>query len=134
MDTSKIKLKYSKIIPLPGYYAVTIFNCIYRNVRYKNIPISHRVINHELIHFEQARDFVFGCEKLYILGYILFYICYFIEWLFKALIALVTLFKVRPYRSLSFEQEAYTNEKDFEYLDNRKRFSWLKYLFKLVKK
>ena len=32
------------------------------------------------------------------------------------------------YRNLSFEREAYGNENDFEYLKNRKPYSWIKYL------
>lgn len=127
-----IKLKYSKIIPLPGWYALTLFNCIYRNVKYKNRSISKRTLNHESIHIQQELDFVGGNEKLYVLGGCIFYILYFIEWLVKLLISCFTLGKVRAYRSISFEGEAYNNEKNYTYLENRKRFAWTKYIFKLV--
>lgn len=128
---SKMKLKYSKILPPPGFYAITIFNCIYRNPKYKNRPISKVTVNHELIHFAQARDFVFGCEKLYILGYILFYAFYFIEWLLKLIVSIFTPGKVNVYKSISFEQEAYLNEKNYDYLNSRNRWEWIKYIFNL---
>lgn len=35
------------------------------------------------------------------------------------------------YRSISLEQEAYKYEDDYEYLKIRKRYNWLKYIFKL---
>jgi len=74
-----IKLKYSKIIPFPGFYACTIFNCIFRHPRYKNKTLSKTTYNHELIHVYQQLDFVGGNEKLYILGGCIFYILYFLE-------------------------------------------------------
>ena len=128
-----IKLKYSKIIPFKGFYACTIFNCIFRHPKYKNRKLSKKTYNHEMIHVEQQLDFVCGNEKLYILGGVVFYMAYFIEWLIKLIISGFTLGKVKPYKSISFEQEAYQNEKDFKYRDNRKRFNWIKYIFKVVK-
>ena len=86
-----------------------------------------------MIHVEQQLDFVGGNEKLYILGGIVFYMVYFIEWLIKLIISGFTLGKVKAYCSISFEQEAHQNEKDFKYRSGRKRFNWLKYIFKLVR-
>lgn len=128
-----IKLKYSRIIPFPGFYACAIFNCIFRHPKYKNRKLSNITYNHEMIHVDQQLDFVGGIEKLYVLGGIIFYMVYFIEWLIKLIISAFTLGKVKAYHSISFEQEAYQNEKDFKYRDNRKRFYWLKNTFKLVK-
>lgn len=129
----ELKLKYSRIIPFKNYYAITIFNYLYRRIEYKNKPISKKTYNHESIHLEQELDFVGGCEKLYILGGCIFYILYFVEWLIKLIISGITFGKVKAYYSISFEQEAYTNDKDLNYLTDRKRFAWIKYLFKLVK-
>ena len=72
----QLQLKYSKIIPPNGFYARTIFNKLYRREKYKNKPISEVIYNHESIHLQQELDFVFGCEKLYILGGCIFYILY----------------------------------------------------------
>ena len=120
-----IKLKYSKIIPFKGFYACTIFNCIYRNIKYRNTPISSITLNHEKIHMSQSHDFNIG-----FCGYFLFYLFYGLEWLLKLPFFVAG---YRIYRSLSFEQEAYKNESNKEYLEQRKRFAWVKYIFKLVK-
>ena len=72
----QLQLKYSKIIPPNGFYVSTIFNKLYRREKYKNKPISEVIYNHESIHLQQELDFVFGCEKLYILGGCIFYILY----------------------------------------------------------
>lgn len=128
-----IKLKYSKIIPFPRFYVCTIFNCIFKHPKYKNRKLSKITYNHEMIHVEQQLDFVGGIEKLYILGGIIFYMTYFIEWLIKLIISGFTFGKVKAYRSISFEQESYQNERNLNYRNNRKRFCWLKNVFKLVK-
>lgn len=120
-----IKLKYSRIIPFKGFYACTIFNCIYRNIKYRNTPISGTTLNHEKIHMFQSQDFNIG-----FCGYFLFYLLYGLEWLLKLPFAIAG-YKI--YHSLSFEQEAYKNESNKEYLEQRKRFAWVKYIFKLVK-
>lgn len=127
----KLKLKYSKIIPFSGYYAITIFNSLFRRDKYKDKPISQITYNHESIHLEQELDFVFGCEKLYILGGIIFYIWYLVEWIIKGICSIFTLGKIKAYRSISFEQEAYKNQNNLRYLDNRKRFNWIKNVFKI---
>lgn len=129
----EIKLKYSKIIPFPGFYACTIFNYLFRNPKYKNKPLSKITFNHESIHVDQQLDFVCGNEKLYILGGIVFYIWYFIEWLIKLIISAFTLGKVKAYRSISMEQEAYNQDQNLGYLTYRQRFHWMKYVFKLVR-
>ena len=127
-----MKIIYNKWIPFPNYFAINLFGTMFVREEYKDRKISEITYNHESIHSEQQLDFVGGNEKLYILGGIVFYMAYFIEWLIKLIISGFTLGKVKAYHSISFEQEAYQNEKDLKYRDNRKRFCWLKYIFKLV--
>lgn len=129
----ELKLKYSKWLPFSNYYALTIFNNLIRRDKYKNYPISKTTYNHESIHLQQELDFVFGCEGLYILGGCIFYIFYFLEWLVKLIISIFTLGKVKAYYSISFEQAAYKNQQNLNYLKTRKRFDWVKYIFKLIK-
>lgn len=128
-----MKIIYNKWIPFPNYFAINLFGTMFVREEYKDRKISEIIYNHESIHSEQQLDFVGGNEKLYILGGIVFYMAYFIEWLIKLIISGFTLGKVKAYRSISFEQEAYQNKKDLKYRDNRKRFNWLKYIFKLVR-
>ena len=120
------KLKYSRIIPFKGFGSCTVFNSIYRNIKYKDTPISNETLNHELTHIMQCRDF-----HLWYFGFIIFYIWYVLEWLLKLPSAL---FGYRPYYSISFEQAAYRNQSNNNYLKERKHFDWMKYIFKLKKK
>lgn len=75
------------------------------------------VINHESIHFQQALEMLV----------IPFYMWYALEWLFKALS--FKLGSKTPYERLSFEREAYLHEHDLNYLQTRKRYAWLKYIW-----
>lgn len=127
-----MKIVYNKLIPFPRFFAINLFGTMFIREEYKERKISKSTYNHESIHSEQMLDFIGGNEKLYVLGGCIFYILYFIEWLAKLLISCFTLGKVRAYRSISFEWEAYNNEKNYNYLENRKRFAWTKYIFKLA--
>lgn len=131
-----LPIKYNNFIPFPGYFAICLFGTIYIRNCYKNVVVSKTTINHEGTHLCQIEDFVPNPNNKRwktILGGCIFYIIYFIEWLIKLLFSAFTLGKVKAYRSISFEQEAYNNQYDYEYQDNRKKFAWCKYIFKLVK-
>ena len=68
--------------------------------------IYPELINHEKIHLRQQLE----------LGIIPFYIWY-----------LIALYRV-GYMNISFEKEAYANENDLTYLQNRRIFAFKKYL------
>ena len=105
-----MRVVYNNIIPFKGFKAINI--CTFLFVR-KGVRLSDKLLNHERIHTAQMKEMLF----------IGFYIWYFVEWL-------VRLFgKGNAYRNISFEQEAYDNDDDLTYLDNRKPFEWLKYIF-----
>lgn len=78
-------------------------------------PMSEITLNHEKIHLEQQRE-----------GFILWFYClYIFYWgmgIAKGLSSSEAYFKI-PY-----EQEAYDNQYDFEYLKTRKRKAWKDYL------
>ena len=76
------------------------------------------IINHETIHYKQEVETLF----------ILFYLIYGLEYLIKLIILKD---KNSAYRAISFEQEAYEYENDFDYLSKRKPFAWVKYVFSL---
>ena len=135
METSKVKLAYSKILPFSGFYCINLFGYLIRREKYRNIPISQKTLNHELIHTLQSEDIIPNSKNntfLRILGYTIFYIFYLIEWIIKVICSIFTLFHIRAYRSISFEQEAYNNESNLTYQDTRKKYAWLKYIFKVV--
>lgn len=91
----------NNIIPVDGYKAITIYPFVF----YKGDKPSSETINHENIHGEQQKE-------LLLIG---FYIIYLIEYLLKG------------YYNISFEKEAYSNENNNNYLENRKIFGmWRK--------
>ena len=72
-------------------------------------------INHETIHFQQALE----------LGVIPFYILYVLEWILK-----LPFYGARAYYNISFEREAYDNDKNLMYLKMRKRYNWINRIIK----
>lgn len=104
-----MKIIYNNIIPFPGYKAINLFGLLF--VR-KGAVMSEEDINHESIHTAQMKEML----------YIFFYIWYIIEWVIR-------LFKKgNAYRNISFEQEAYSNEDNLEYLKDRKHYAWFKHI------
>ncbi|MGV8136498.1 MAG: hypothetical protein AB2L20_14915 [Mangrovibacterium sp.] len=72
-----------------------------------------KTIRHEKIHWKQQIEMLIFP----------FYVWYLVEWLIR----LITN-KGNAYRAISFEQEAYRNESNLNYLNNRKHFAFLRYL------
>jgi hypothetical protein len=103
-----MKIIRNNIIPFPGYKAMNLFGVLF--VR-GNARIDDITLNHEKIHTAQIKEML----------YVFFYIWYAIEWLIR-------LPKGNAYRSISFEREAYENDSDINYLKNRKRYAFLKYI------
>lgn len=122
----QLKISYSKIIPVKGYHAITLFDHMIIRNEFRDFPVKKEYVNHESIHAAQARDFGLG-----FCGYFIFYLWYLLEWILKLP---CWLFGGKPYYSISFEQEAYNREFDYDYLEHRKRFAWIKYVFKTIKK
>lgn len=77
------------------------------------------LINHEKIHLQQQKE-------LLILPFYLFYLT---EWIIKSIIYLDF---YEGYQNISFEREAYNNEKDLSYLKSRPIFGFIKHI--IVKK
>lgn len=115
----QLKIVKNKILPVKGFGSMTLFNLLLT----RQDHVGQQTINHETTHLEQAFDF-----HLWYFGFIIFYIWYILEWILKLPSAL---FGYRPYYSISFEQEAYRNQSNPNYLNERKHFAWLKYVFKL---
>ena len=103
----------SKYLVPKGYTGIAIFPFVF--LKYKALKLNSVLINHEKIHLRQQ-------VELLVLP---FYVFYYIEFLFK-----LVQYKSwqKAYRNISFEREAYFNEADLEYLNNRPFWSFLKYL------
>ena len=96
-----------------GYAAITVFPfIILDSLTNKGNKV---LLNHEKIHLKQQLE-------LLILP---FFIWYFLEYLYR-------LFQFKKhniaYRNISFEREAYSNDKDLDYLSKRKLFGFLAYI------
>lgn len=104
-----MKIIYNKFIPFKGFKAINLFGILF--VRGTISDINLKLLNHEKIHTAQMKE----------LGYILFYIIYILEWLYRLMC------KGNAYRNISFEKEAYNNENNLNYLNTRKKYNmWRK--------
>ena len=72
------------------------------------------LINHEKIHLKQQRELLI----------VFFYFFYLTEWLLRALFYMDS---YKAYKNISFEREAYANEKNLDYPRNRKVFGFFRY-------
>jgi len=77
--------------------------------------IGYIVMNHEKIHLRQQLEMLI----------LPFYLLYVLEYIGR-LIQYRNMDKA--YRNISFEREAYANERDFEYLKKRRLYAWVCYL------
>lgn len=109
-----MKIIYNNTIPFKGFKAMNLFGILFVRNDIKT-PLSKVDINHESIHSEQYKE----------MFWLPFLIWYGIEWLFKLFIYGDSR---KAYRNISFEREAYANEKDLNYLKNRKKYNWLSLL------
>ena len=110
-----MKIIYNKYLPTKGFKAINLFGVIF--VRSDAGVLTRIDANHESIHTVQARELLF----------IFFYIWYLTEWLVRLAQYRNTL---TAYFNISFEREAYANEKNLDYIKNRTFFSFRKYLKK----
>lgn len=104
-----VKIIRNNIIPFKGFKAINLFGVLF--VR-GDAVIDEETINHEEIHTAQMKE----------LCYVFFYLWYFIEWIIRLFC------KGNAYRNISFEQEAYGNEDNLNYLQERNHYSFLNYL------
>jgi hypothetical protein len=92
--------------------AITLFPFIISSKKMSDVTL-----NHEKIHIKQQAE-------LLVIG---FYALYIIYW---GIALLKGLKPSEAYYAIPFEREAYDNQENFEYLSNRKWFSWTSYINK----
>lgn len=108
-----MKIIYNNLIPFKGYKAINLFGILF--IR-KGCIMSDIDLNHEAIHTAQIKEML----------YIFFYLWYIIEFIILFFINSSKSWNER-YHQISFENEAYSNQDDLEYLNKRKHYSWIKY-------
>ena len=103
----------SKYLVPKGYLGLTCYPFVF--LKSKDLKLNTVLINHENIHLKQQLE-------LLILP---FYIVYGIEFLIR-----YAYYKNwhLAYRTISFEREAYANERRLDYLKHRPFWNFLKYL------
>lgn len=128
----------NRFIPLRGFLAITLWPFIFvRREAWTRFTAAVR--RHERIHCRQQVELLLvgavlsvvlalgGSGWWSLLALPLFFWLYALEWL----VGLLTLRDLdRAYRAISFEQEAYDNELDPDYLSRRRPFAWLQYIRK----
>lgn len=77
--------------------------------------LSQEGKDHESIHFQQYLD-------CFVVGFIPLYLFFWFRGLYRGMSG------KDAYLSIPFEQEAYANERNENYLETRKRFSWTDYI------
>jgi hypothetical protein len=95
-----------------GFRGLTFFPFVF--IKKKEDVLDKVFVNHEKIHLRQQIELLV----------IPFYVWYGIEFLIRWII---TKDKNVAYRNISFEKEAYTNEKDLNYIESRSFWKFLNY-------
>lgn len=129
-----MKKVVNNIIPFEGFVALTIWPYVFvrkrEQQRYDSVAD-----NHEHIHGDQQQEMLglgalLGGALVLITGslwWLLLLPIYF--WLYLIEYVLRSIFGTgNAYRNISFEREAYANERDFDYTRNRSSFAWLRYM------
>lgn len=96
-----------------GYNGITFFPFVF--LREREMKQNRVMVNHEKIHIRQQLE----------LFVIPFFVWYFLEYLIRLM---VYKNKMKAYRNISFEREAYANEANPDYLKSRPLWHFRKYL------
>lgn len=106
-----MKIIYNKVIPFgKRFYAINLFGILFAKGH-----CNRETLNHERIHTAQIRELL----------YVFFYVFYVLEWLIR-FIGCMNYY--RAYENISFEREAYSNDRNLDYLKTRRHFAFLKYI------
>ena len=133
----KFKIVYNKFIPFKGSKAMAI--CPFIFARNSAKELDDVAVNHESTHCVQQIEVavlsaviiallvIFAHISVWWFALVpfVYFIWYGIEYGIRSAIYWNT---HEGYRNISVEQEAYNNQKNFDYLKSRKLFAWVKYL------
>lgn len=108
-----MKIIYNNHLPPKGYAAIIICGVIFARKDCK--PLKGYILQHEAIHAKQMHELLI----------VFFYLWYVIEWVIR-LIQYRN--RKEAYRNISFEREAYANESNKNYLNDRKLYTFIHYL------
>ena len=109
IDNSKLPVWLSRVSPIE-IGSITIGPLIFS----RGIS-SERTRRHEAIHWEQYKECL-------IVGFLILYLAFWLRGLLRGLGG------SGAYYDIPFEREAYNNDHDLEYLENRRLWAWRKEL------
>lgn len=95
--------------PFGSFAAINLFGVVF-----SKYPLTEVSRNHEFIHTLQQREMLF----------VFFYLVYGLEWLVRIL---QTRDVLKAYHRISFEREAYANQHNLRYKNQRRFWAWTKY-------
>ncbi len=106
-----MKIIHNKYIPFgKDMIAINLFGIIFTKRKLSRVDQ-----NHEYIHTLQQIELLFA----------FFYLLYVIEWIVRVI---QTRSFIKGYLRISFEREAYENQRNMGYRKTRSLFAWYKYL------
>lgn len=134
-----MKIVYNNIIPFKGFKAMAVWPFVF--VR-KSARITTTDINHEKIHCAQQCEvtvttlilgIIFALAGVFCVWWVLvspiiYYVLYGLDFVIRLFTCWMNGHKA--YRNIIFEQEAYVNQTNKEYLKKRKPFDYVKYIGK----
>ncbi len=103
----------TKYLTPKGFRGITLYPFVF--IKYAKDKLNPVFVNHEKIHIRQQLELLIFP----------FYIWYLLEYLIR-----IIQYKnsYLAYRNISFEREAYANEANLKYLNQRKSFVFLNYM------
>jgi len=104
-----MKIIRTSILPFSGFSAINVLGILFVH---HGVYLSNEMMNHERIHSAQQREML----------YVFFYVAYLIEWLVRLPM------RGNAYRNISFEREAYANQRNLHYLQSRPWYAWRQYM------
>lgn len=106
-----MKVIHTKWFPFGPYHTINLFGILFT----KRDHLTKDTVTHEQIHTAQMKEMLF----------VFFYLWYGIEYI------IIRFFHKKQnsaYHDVSFEEEAYANQYNDNYLKMRKHYAWLKYI------
>ena len=104
-----VKIVRTSILPFNGFSAINLLGILFVH---PGVYLSNEMMNHERIHTAQQREMLF----------VFFFLAYLIEWLVRLPM------RGNAYRNISFEREAYANQRNLNYLKTRPLYAWRRYM------
>jgi hypothetical protein len=111
IENSRLPIWLSKIAPINVYAFSFAIWVVCRG------EMSEKTKNHETIHYQQQLELLF-----------------IFQWILYGLFHVINLAKYKDaaiaYYENPFECEAYDNDQDLDYLETRKHYAWIRYIWK----